>query len=107
MNQCDCAQPNQKSPPKGHPDIYHRPISAAKGAGSHHAGKSDMRGLVTFILVAAIGGGLFLWQKQHQQKPVPPDPQAPSQQHSATSRPALTPAPRGQASEYNWMKRSL
>ena len=66
-----------------------------------------MRGLVTFILVAAIGGGLFLWQKQHQQKPVPPDTQAPSQQHSAASRPALTPAPRGQASEYNWMKRSL
>jgi hypothetical protein len=66
-----------------------------------------MRGLVTFILVAGIGGGLFLWQKQHEQKPVPPDTQAPSQQYSATSRPALTPAPRGQASEYNWMKRSL
>lgn len=66
-----------------------------------------MRGFVTFILVAGIGGGLFLWQKQREQKPAPPDTQAPSQQHSATSRPALTPAPRGQASEYNWMKRSL
>lgn len=66
-----------------------------------------MRGLVTFIMVAGIGGGLFLWQKQHEQKAAPLDTQAPSQQHSATSKPALTPAPRGQASEYNWMKRSL
>jgi hypothetical protein len=66
-----------------------------------------MRGLVTFILVAGIGGGLFLWQKRSEQKATPSETQALSQQHSAKSRPALTPAPRGQASEYNWMKRSL
>ena len=63
-----------------------------------------MRGLLTFMLIAGIGGGLFLWQKQNEQKTAAPETQATTQQHST---PALTPAPRGQASEYNWMKRSL
>jgi hypothetical protein len=71
----------------------------------HHAGKWDMRGLVTFIAIAAIGGGLFLWQKQKEQK-TPAESQS-GVQKSASSQPVLTPAPRGQASEYNWMKRSL
>jgi hypothetical protein len=79
----------------------------AKEAGSHHAGKSDMRGLMTFILVAGIGGGLFLWQKQHEQKTAPAEDRIATQPQSAASKPALTPAPRGQASEYNWMKRAL
>jgi hypothetical protein len=66
-----------------------------------------MRGLLTFMLIAGIGGCLFLWQKQNEQKSAPTDVQAATQQQSVTSKPALTPAPRGQASEYNWMKRSL
>ena len=63
-----------------------------------------MRGLLTFMLLAGIGGGLFLWQKQNEQKT------AQAEMHSATqpqSKPVLTPAPRGQASEHNWMKRAL
>jgi len=66
-----------------------------------------MRGLVTFILIAGIGGGLFLWQKKNEQKTLPLETRVAAQAQSANSRPALTPAPRGQASEYNWMKRAL
>jgi hypothetical protein len=64
-----------------------------------------MRGLVTFIAIVAIAGGLFYWQKQKEQQTSPPETRVGTQQ--AASSPALTPAPRGQASEYNWMKRSL
>jgi hypothetical protein len=63
-----------------------------------------MRGFLTFIAIAAIGGGLFAWQKQHEEKGSPEVTRTSSTQHA---QPALTPAPRGQASEYNWMKRSL
>lgn len=66
-----------------------------------------MRGFLTFIAIAGIGGGLFLWQKQNAQKTASVETQAAPQHQSAASPPALTPAPRGQASEYNWMKRSL
>jgi hypothetical protein len=66
-----------------------------------------MRGLVTFILIAGIGGGLFLWQKKNEQKTLPSETRVAAQAQSANSKPALTPAPRGQASEYNWMKRAL
>ena len=107
MRQCNGTQTNPESPPNDHPDIYHRLILAAKEAGSHHAEKSDMRGLMTFILVAGIGGGLFLWQKQHEQKTAPAEDRIATPPQSATSKPVLTPAPRGQASEYNWMKRAL
>lgn len=64
-----------------------------------------MRGFVTFIAIAAIGGGLFLWQKQKEEKTSPTETPVAAQQ--AASKAVLTPAPRGQASEYNWMKRSL
>lgn len=64
-----------------------------------------MRGLVTFIAIAAIGGALFVWQKQNEQKT--PETSTTPQQQSTAAKPALTAAPRGQASEYNWMKRSL
>lgn len=66
-----------------------------------------MRGLLTFIAIAGIGGGVFLWQKQSEQKTASAETQNTPRQQSAASQPALTPAPRGQASEYNWMKRSL
>ena len=66
-----------------------------------------MRGFLTFIAIAGVGGGLFLWQKQNERKTVSVENQAGPQHKSAASQPALTPAPRGQASEYNWMKRSL
>ena len=55
-----------------------------------------MRGILTFIVVAGIGGGLFLWQKQQEQKATP------DEQASAQS----TPAPR-QTYEHDWAKHSL
>jgi Flp pilus assembly protein TadB len=55
-----------------------------------------MRGLLTFIAIAGIGGGLFLWQRQHEQKSAAPD------QPSAQS----TGAPR-QTYEHDWAKHSL
>ena len=65
-----------------------------------------MRGLLTFMVIAGIGGGLFYWQKQNEQKPAPSETRVAGQQPAA-AKAELTPAPRGQASEYNWMKRSL
>ena len=59
------------------------------------------------MIIAGLGGSLFLWQKKNQQKAAEPEPRAVAQLQSATPKPALTPAPRGQASEYNWMKRAL
>jgi hypothetical protein len=54
-----------------------------------------MRGVLMFIVIAAIGGGLFVWQKQHEQK-------------TATEKPVAqsTPAPR-QTYEHDWAKHSL
>jgi len=54
-----------------------------------------MRGLLTFIAIAAIGGGLFAWQKHSQQQ------NAPTEQSSQSS-----PAPR-QTYEHDWAKHSL
>jgi hypothetical protein len=45
---------------------------------------------------------LFLRQKQHE-KAVPPT----AAQSVAAGSPVLTPAPRGQASEYNYAKRAI
>jgi len=66
-----------------------------------------MRGLLTFIVIAVAGGALFFWQKQNEQKTPGSETRLASQRQSAVSAPSLTPAPRGQASEYNWMKRAL
>jgi hypothetical protein len=54
-----------------------------------------MRGVLMFIVIAAIGGGLFVWQKQQGQK-------------TATEKPVpqSTPAPR-QTYEHDWAKHSL
>jgi Flp pilus assembly protein TadB len=55
-----------------------------------------MRGLLTFIAIAAIGGGLFVWQRQNEQKT------AALEQHSAQA----APTPR-QTYEHDWAKHSL
>jgi hypothetical protein len=55
-----------------------------------------MRGVVTFILIAGVGAGLFLWQKRNEQETTP------KEQATAQS----TPAPR-QTYEHDWAKHSL
>jgi hypothetical protein len=54
-----------------------------------------MRGLVTFIVIAAIGGGLFLLQKHTEQKPA-----------AAETAAQAAPSPR-QVYEHDWAKHSL
>jgi hypothetical protein len=54
-----------------------------------------MRGFVTFIAIAAIGGGLFAWQKHNRLEAAQAKPSAQS-----------TPAPR-QTYEHDWAKHSL
>ena len=54
-----------------------------------------MRGLVTFLIVAGIGGGLFLLQKRSEQKPAAAETSAQS-----------APSPR-QTYEHDWAKHSL
>ncbi len=51
-----------------------------------------MRGLLTFIVIAGIGGGLFAWQKHNEGQKV------------ATAQ--SSPAPR-QTYEHDWAKHSL
>ena len=60
-----------------------------------------MRGVLIFLVIAGLGY-FFLRQKQD-------GPSAPEAKPVATQSVAakLTPAPPGQASEHNWMKRSL
>jgi hypothetical protein len=61
-----------------------------------------MRGFIIFVLV---GGVVFVYLRQKQDETTPnAAPHAVTAQAKAAP---LTPAPRGQASEYNWMKRSL
>ena len=63
-----------------------------------------MRALLVFMILAGLTG-LFFYQKQNTAKPE----LAQSQPAAAKSAPVaeLKPAPRGQASEHNWMKRAL
>jgi hypothetical protein len=55
-----------------------------------------MRGIVTFIVIAGIGGGLFVWQKNNEQK------SAPAEQASTQAAPATR-----QTYEHDWAKHSL
>jgi hypothetical protein len=65
-----------------------------------------MRGFLIFLVIAGLGY-FFLRQKQSDTSSAGAKPTV-TQSVGATSAPAaLTPAPRGQASEHNWMKRSL
>jgi hypothetical protein len=60
-----------------------------------------MRSFLVFAVFAGLGG-LYLWQK-HGETAVP----TANKTEAVVSAPQLTPAPRGVASEHNWMKRSL
>jgi hypothetical protein len=70
----------------------------------------EMRGFLIFLLAAALGL-VYLRQKQDEPSPTAAKPAAQTQSQSAAAKPTpapqLTPAPRGQASEYNYMKRAL
>jgi hypothetical protein len=70
-------------------------------SGSATAPKQRMRGFLIFVIVVGLGY-FFLRQKQSDTAPATGKPVA---TQSVDAK--LTPAPRGQASEYNWMKRSL
>jgi len=62
-----------------------------------------MRAVATVLVLAGLGG-LYLWQKKSgQSEPATPPPPA---QHAAAS-PAAAASPMREASEHNWMKRSL
>jgi hypothetical protein len=57
--------------------------------------------------ILAVLGFLYLYQK-HNEPPLPAANPVTAQKVEAKATPApLTPAPRGQASEYNYMKRAL
>jgi hypothetical protein len=56
-----------------------------------------MRGLVTFMAIAGIGGSLFLWQKQQEQK----------SQVGTTEAAAQPPDSTRQTYEHDWAKHSL
>jgi hypothetical protein len=57
-----------------------------------------MRAFLIFAIIAILGV-FYFWQKHNETPPV--------EQKPTVSTAQLTPAPRGQASEYNWMKRSI
>lgn len=66
--------------------------------------KQEMRNFLIVALIIGLGC-VFLRQKQNEKAvDASAKPTAPQ---VASSAPALTPAPRGQASEYNYMKRAL
>ena len=65
-----------------------------------------MRAFLIFVVIAGLGY-FFLRQKQNETQPAVSKPVT-NQSVAAKPTPApLTPAPRGQASEYNYMKRAL
>jgi hypothetical protein len=60
--------------------------------------KERVRRFLPFLIILGLGI-VYLWQKHNEAPPVAAKPAA------SASQP--TPAPRGEASEHNWMKRSL
>ena len=74
--------------------------------GSPTAPNQRMRGFLIFVLVAGLGF-VFLRQKQNETPTAAAKPVATQPLGAKPVSAPLTPAPRGQASEYNWMKRSL
>jgi hypothetical protein len=65
-----------------------------------------MRGFLIFVIVAGLGF-VFVRHKQNETPPATAKPVATQSVGAKPAPAALTPAPRGQASEHNWMKRSL
>jgi hypothetical protein len=65
-----------------------------------------MRGFLIFILATGVVF-VYLRQKQNETPPASAKPVATQPAGAKPTPVPLAPAPRGQASEYNWMKRSL
>ena len=65
-----------------------------------------MRGFIIFVLVAGVVF-VYLRQKQNETPAAASKPVAAQTVGAKPAPAALAPAPRGQASEHNWMKRSL
>jgi len=65
-----------------------------------------MRGFIIFVLVAGLAF-VYLRQKQNETPPGTANSVAAQPAGTKVVPAPLTPAPRGQASEHNWMKRSL
>jgi hypothetical protein len=65
-----------------------------------------MRGFLIFVVVVGLGY-FFLRQKQSEALPGADKPVATQSVGVKATPVPLTPAPRGQASEYNYMKRAL
>jgi hypothetical protein len=66
-----------------------------------------VRRFLPFLIIAGLGI-LYLWQKHNESAPPTPAQAKPAASVSRATPPAeLTPAPRGVASEHNWMKRAL
>ena len=64
-----------------------------------------MRGFIIFVLLVVLG--ILVLRQKHTEKAADAKPAtAQSARPNATAAP-LSPAPRGQASEYNYMKRAL
>jgi hypothetical protein len=65
-----------------------------------------MRGFLIFVLVAGVAF-VYLRQKQNEMPPVAAKPVATQSVGTTPTPTPLAPAPRGQASEHNYMKRAL
>jgi len=59
-----------------------------------------MRSFLIFVVLVGLGA-LYLWQRHNEAL------SEPAKKPETVASAQLTPAPRGQASEHNWMKRSL
>ena len=68
-----------------------------------------MRGFLIFVIVISLG--YFFLRHRQNQMPAPAPKSVTIQtsilKPAPAAAPSLTPAPRGQASEYNYMKRAL
>jgi hypothetical protein len=65
-----------------------------------------MRGFIVFVLVAGVAF-VYLRQKPNEAPPATAKSVAAQPTGAKPTAAPLAPAPRGQASEHNWMKRSL
>jgi hypothetical protein len=66
-----------------------------------------VRRFLPFLIIAGLGI-VYVWQKQNESTAPTPAAAKPAAAVShATPSAELTPAPRGVASEHNWMKRAL